>query len=181
MYKLQPSKGAEDPPGYKYLGSFSIDLWMHSPARWSVIYNYPRDNLSVEVESMEVPDANPVQSQVYSLVDFIPGLIVASPDFSDDAECDTLKSYGFRNCGDRVIKPLSRQLLLGNIQLHFTYPKAIYFTSLLTCKERKYLSLFIFKDIDSSNDLGALDNEVTPSDKAKACEAITMPDRTPES
>jgi hypothetical protein len=182
MYKRLPSKSPNETPGYKYLGIFSIHWWNHSPEEWALEYDYPRDNLSVHVESIEVPDSSPVQSRVYSLVDFIPGLVVASADFSDDWLCDTLKRVGFRNCGDRIIEPLSRHLRLDRIQLRFKYPKSIYFpqNSVLTCADRQYPSLFIFKDIDSASYLGALDNEITSADKAKACEAITNPERTAE-
>ena len=174
IYRRSPPHAGQDVPTYRWLGGFGIELWIHPPTEWHLLYDVDRDYLYVQVEKSEVPDEDVLRSQVYSLVDFIPGLIMATADFADDPLCDDLKNIGVSKCRD-ILDPLTRHLSVSRVQLSFRYPKALYFSDqgALDCAGRRHPVVFILKDIDSGSDLGAHDNEVPALDKQKACEAIT--------
>ena len=132
--------------------------------------------MSLQIRKIRVEDSDVVISNTYSLADFMPGVLAASADQSDDALCESLGKL-VRDCRHQIIEPLAKSLVVTGVALYFAYPKAIGFDSRVTvdCGQQKYLAAFMFKDIDTDNRLGATADEVTAKEKADFCKAVNDP------
>lgn len=95
IYRRPPGKEDEKVDSYKFLGEFSAGVWTNWKSEWWLSYDLRNDPISATVERVEIPDAELAGTKLYSLVDFVPGLMVASPSFSNDFACSLDKTPEF--------------------------------------------------------------------------------------
>jgi hypothetical protein len=177
IYKALPSKTGVQNADYSLLGSFLIDVKTHKPERWRLLYDELTDTLAMDVTDDELPDSSLFESQVYSLVDFIPGAITATPDFYGHSFCADLMRQGVKDCATEVDLALIEGLMLDHLRLFFHYPKSILSetSSRMTCDyaSRRFLTLWFSSDIEeSASKLGVPSVGVSGSEKHNLCEAM---------
>ena len=173
IYRRSPGKEDERVDSYKFLGEFSAGVWTNWKSEWWLSYDLRNDHISATVERVEIPDAELAGTKLYSLVDFVPGLMVASPSFSNDFACSLDKTP---ECESNT--SAARHLMVHNIQLGFRYPKYIEFDPKgIECSGNHFDTIFMLKDVDSSSNVGNLRETIPDEEKTKACEAITDPEK----
>jgi hypothetical protein len=173
IFKQLPQEGAKKEGGKrsKFLGRFFIDWRQGLPKDVWLTYDYEHDSLGFEVRRYPINDETIMEAGVYSLVEFFPGVIGASPNVGDDFLCDR-RNLGKEACMkevDAAYKGLSlRELTLG-----FPYPKQIRLSegqaTPCTSEGRQLLLLNLPTDIEAIDSLGNIENFKPDSSPQQTC------------
>jgi hypothetical protein len=161
---------------YKDLGAFEV-YWMdRMPDETSLIYDSKNDRLSMRVENVQMTGKTAGDSDigsVYSLVDFMPGLISAEVSMSNNGVCKRL-GVADDPCERVQLIPAIQRMSIEWLRFRFPYPKEIRLDPplALTCssKDRHFLVLPLNDDVDSRNLFFGLPPERRdPAQVAMAC------------
>jgi hypothetical protein len=175
LYKgLRKEEGSsKDAAGIKYLGRFLVAWWEGLPKNIWLTYDYIRNTLAFSAEDYPLTDEIVAEAGVYSLVDFIPGMIAAIPRVSDDRLCERLQ-LGVEQCVKEILDPLDLSLL--RFRLAFPYPKNLRATAgdatHCTTGKGEYLVLRLPDDIEAIDSLGNMENFRQDAMPGETCGAI---------
>ncbi len=144
----------------KFLGRFFVDWKQGLPSDVWLIYDYEHDSLSFGAERYRLKDDNVVEAGVYSLVEFFPGIIGASPNVNDTNLCERNKLS--EDACTRKINAVYNGLALRELTLAFPYPKQIRLSegqaTACTSDDRQSLMLHLPPDIEAVDGLGNIEN-----------------------
>jgi hypothetical protein len=126
LFKREPKKDATstDSKPFKYLGRFFVDWREGLPKKVWLEYDLDKNSLAFGAENYPVKDEEVSTAGVYSLVDFVPGAVVATPEVSDDRLCERLH-LDVDTCRTKVLDSLAQRVALQTLQLKFPYPKSV--------------------------------------------------------
>ena len=139
VFKRVPdTKNSHNTFRYSQLGGFGVWPYDHTPEEWYVEYDWDADKVALDVASTEVPESSLLHSEVLSLTDIVPGAMVAAADNTDDRLCGLLAAHHVGDCANGFVNPLSDGLTIETVDLHFKYPKALFFgvDGTLSCSSR---------------------------------------------
>lgn len=170
---------------YKRLGAFNIALGAEAPANWELLFDYDSKSLFLFVLQYPVTDQAIGDSKVYSIVDFVPGIIAVGNStytphtWHKDSGVDIQQIRSFMTA-------LVTGIDMGDVTLSFAYPRAIQFHSYTSpfgdvaatkCqgKDGKYLALKTINDIDSQTDLTISPAKISEEEKKQICVAVLTP------
>jgi len=117
--KTAPDSGKIE---YKRLGSFNVDLGRKAPDDWNLEYDYNSDSLFLNATGYRVPDDAPIGSHVYSIVDFVPGLIAVGNSRTWTKTCSQAGGCDFQQF-IKFMSDLRSGLEIATATLSFDYPK----------------------------------------------------------
>jgi hypothetical protein len=163
----------------KFLGRFLVDWRQGLPKDVWLAYDYERDSLSFGADKYTLKDDSVVDAGVYSLVDFFPGIIGASPNVSNIGHCGrNVLSQGA--CLKRT-EAVYKGLALRELTLAFPYPKHIRLTDsqarVCTSEGRQFLLLDLPADIEAIDSMGNIENFKPDPSPRQVCEDLEADSR----
>jgi hypothetical protein len=170
---------------YDRVGSFNIDVGSADPNDWHLQYSYDDTSLYLQVNKYHLEDDAPVGSQVYSLVDFIPGVIAVGNSKTTPHACHTAGGCDFKEFTS-LMKALVSGLDVANASLSFGYPKGFEFNryaspfgdfAAIECSDEnaKYLVLKTPDDIELQSILSINPAKISDLEKKQICKAVLTP------
>lgn len=174
---------------YTKLGAFRFTLGEKAPRNWSMIFKRTEPNFfTLRVDDYELPDSLPISSDVYSLVELMPGAIAARPTlahtplFGEFVRLGSSEKDAIIGLGQGL-----QAISIGQIQLRFNYPKSIDIgtESSLRCSaaQKRFVATLLPDDVDSQNDFGQSASSRLPglpdSDVFNRWNSFLKPDTSP--
>jgi hypothetical protein len=176
-----PTAGAL-PTGYTHLGfDFQVNTHDKLPTGTRLFYTRKPAQIRLEVSEISLDEWPGNTGGVYSLADFIPGMIAVTPFDDEDSVCEDAK-IELEHCIKTIVTPLSEAMSIGTLELSFPYPKGVEIGEHgVPCefKPFKYISAPLTEDIDTSFTFGDAKTEYSEQQKKLVCDAIyqTLPEQ----
>jgi len=170
---------------YDRVGSFNVDIGVVVPNDWYLQYSYDDTSLYLGVNNYHLGDDAPIGSQVYSLVDFIPGVIAIGNSKTTPHTCHIAGGCDFKEFTS-LMNALVSGLDVANASLSFGYPKNFEFNrypspfgdfAAMQCSNdsAKYLALKTPDDIEVQSILSIDPAQISELEKKQICEAVLTP------
>jgi len=178
MYKQKAAGSAGQQEGM-YLGRILASWWDTEPPKSSaLVYDFETDELSLHVENFPIDDKTAAAAGVYSLIDFMPGFIRATPTVADDPMCLDHKELSV--CRDDDLSRFVDGLVLRRFEIAFEYPKrlTLFESPYTACKASKGggasgLASALPDDIEAIDSLGNITWSKPPSAVEPACKFLS--------
>ena len=139
--KLNPGRSAQP---YKNAGGFDFRVKNEGPR--SITFNPDTGRMEYTLKHLTVPDAEPIKSDIYSLVELFPGFIAAGPAMIDAGICPT------------CTRPTDEVTIKG-LLIKFPFPKTLRFEGMndFLCDSKEHGPLAVLMlpdDIENLDELG---------------------------
>jgi hypothetical protein len=131
LTEIPTTQSADDTP-WLTMGSVRLNWSDKMPSNKSLIYHSDTRELGIQIRNLPISGiATDVEAM--SLLDILPGVIMASPDLSDDGFCDPdatddkchcASGESTENC-DKTYDAVAAALTLERVELQFQFPKKI--------------------------------------------------------
>ena len=158
----------------KFLGRFFIDWRQKLPNYAWLAYDFQHDTLNFGAEHYQLTDDSVLQAGVYSLVEFFPGVIGASPNLNDEAVCNG--SAISKEACLKKIAAIYKGLALRELTLAFPYPKKIRLSEgqATSChsENRQLLLLHLPSDVEAIDSLGNIENFKPDPSPQQTCDDL---------
>jgi len=159
MFRFLPHpRGPQDSQNpYEHLGRFEV-YWMDRlPDQVRLLYENSNHLLSLQVDDVTMTGKTSGDSDigsVYSLSDFMPGLIAAEASLSDVGVCKSFE-MAEEACETQLLIPAVQNMSIESANFRFPYPKEIRMSQEegIACrsKDRHFLVLPLHGEVDSGN------------------------------
>jgi hypothetical protein len=140
---------------YKMAGELNLDWPKALPSEVELEYHQAADELSFIVAQLPLDSKQLPNSGVYSLVDFVPGVIAAEAGADGGKICP--QGSNLPECFTGFLEPVLKSDTVDLMRITFAYPKSIEFSNeyATTCEgnDRKSLVQRLTEDIDSGYEL----------------------------
>jgi hypothetical protein len=175
FYQLPGNGDSTHSQAMKYLGRFFVHWREKLPGQAWVAYDYNNNSLRFGTADHSISDAEVSTAGIYSMVDFIPGIVVANPQVTGSRLCEQL-GLATEACSEQVLTPLNNSLSLREISLVFPYPKTIRVQEGIAIRcdtgRGKNLVLRLPDDIEAIDGNGKIENFREDQEPQLTCETL---------
>jgi hypothetical protein len=157
---------------FKTLGAFRFRLADHTPETWFLMVNTDWSYLTLIVQNYELPDSLPISSGVYSLVDFMPGIIAARPTEDTNKVFHALGNHEYdKKQAVIALGVLHKALSVRRVSLSFKYPKGIVIAEPFSasCSGDTNFVAIRLPDVDQSGTSGDSVTQLSEANQKRLC------------